>query len=421
MLDRLRRQIDGHEFEPGAFVISETALANQEKISRMSVRRGVEILIREGKLERRPGKGLYVRQPDSISRLIQIVVPDITFPLCAEMARGIKQVALKVGVQAVIYDAHGDFQADLHFLRRLPKTAPHGAIIWSWHRPRFTEALYELKSAGYPFVLVDEAPAGIEVPTVMTDNYGGGYTVGQELIHRGHRRIAFIGFLGADTTRLRLEGLRDAISDAGLHFDRSLVGRLEVQIAQDWSAEIQRVLAAMLKRPDRPTALFFCNDYAAARGYGVIRDLGLRIPQDISVAGFDGDPVCELLHPRLATVRQPGRQLGIAAMQLLLALSDGSPMAAGSRMEATVVSRAACTPVATRDGSKENGHTDPQPRRHGQALDGPVAGRSVVSMETDAPIANANATGSHDSAWHRVLSVTWMDGPSVGPYAHCRG
>ena len=314
---KLKQRLADGTLAPGEFVASESTLAQSEGVSRTSVRRAANVLIQDGKLERRPGKGLYVREPQSVSNLIHVVVPNLAFHLCVEVARGAKDAGLEVGTKTLIEDAHGSLDANLLSLRHLPKTAASGAIIWSWHHPRFTEVLFELKTAGYPFVLVDEIPSGLEIPCVVGDNYRGGYMVGEELIRRCHSRIGFVGFLGADTTRLRLEGLRDAVSDAGLRFDRSLVGEICVEFAQDWSAEINRVVRSLMEHPDRPTAIFFCNDYTAAIGCTVLRELGLRIGADIAVVGFDGDPVCELLSPKLATVRQPGREVGVAAMRLL--------------------------------------------------------------------------------------------------------
>ena len=320
---KLKQRLADGTLAPGAFVASESMLAQNEGVSRTSVRRAANVLIQDGKLERRPGKGLYVREPQSVTNLIHVVVPNLAFHLCVEVARGVKDAGLEVGAKTLVEDAHGNLDANLLSLRHLPETAASGAIIWSWHHPRFTEVLYELKAAGYPFVLVDEMPSGLEIPCVVTDNYRGGYIVGQELIRRGHSRIGFVGFLSADTTRSRLEGLRDAASDAGLPFDRSLVGEIRVEFAQDWSAEINRVVRSLMERSDRPTAIFFCNDYTAAIGCTVLRALGLRIGEDIAVVGFDGDPVCDLLSPRLATVRQPGREVGVVAMRLLQQVMAG--------------------------------------------------------------------------------------------------
>ena len=436
---KLRRQLQTRRIEPGAFVASESALARTEGVNRMLVRQAVDALVREGKLQRRPGRGIYV--PEAVRgiretgrRVVQVIVPNLKIAMCVDIAQGAKEAGAKAGVQTQIYDAHRDLHADVEMVRHLPESSAQGAILASVHHKRFAETLYELKATGYPFVLVDETLRDVEVPSVVADNYQGGLLAGRKLLEYGHRRIGFIGFLGADTTQCRLEGLRDAMTDQGLVLPRPFIGKLRVQGMDDWSSEIDRVLREMLDRMDRPTAIFFSPDAAAAIGYRTIQAMGLRIPEDVSVVGFDGDPVCRLLTPTLATIYQPTRQMGAVAMEMLLALMDGDPAAGGSGMEAGVVnraacapvgvvSRAACTPVAIRGGSKANGrdsiatwgqwngHGSPETQRHGET----VAGRGVAPMETEARPAAANTTQSLDSAWHRILPVTWQDGDSLGP------
>jgi DNA-binding LacI/PurR family transcriptional regulator len=272
------------------------------------------------------------------------------------MAGGAKAAALRVGVQTQVYDAHGSFDSDLETLRHLPATAARGAIIWSLHHKRFAEVLYGLKAARYPFVLVDESLRDIDVPTVLADNYRGGYLVGRELIQRGHRRIGYISF-SADTTRQRAQGVQDALADANLPFDRSLNRELRATLMEDPFAEIDRLTRELLGLPDPPTAIFYNNDHAAIRGYEAIRASGLRIPEDVSVVGFDGDPSCRLLTPSLATIRQPARDMGSAAMDILLDMmarsKSGSDIMAGYDLPHHVL------PVTWQDG----GSIGPAPRR----------------------------------------------------------
>lgn len=318
LAQRIRKSILQGDLKPGEWIGSEHDLARQASISRMSVRKASEILLEEGLIERRPGKGLFVRENHVATRTVQVVVPDLEYDQCVQIVRGAKKAGAERGVRVQVYDAHGSMELDIQVLRSLPRTCPQGAIIASWHHPRFAEVLYELKTQNYPFVLVDERLKDIEIPSVVADNYGGGYRAGKELIGLGHRRIAFIGNLVADTVRARLEGLRDAIADAGLPFDRSLVCDLQVEPTGDWQAAIDRCTRQILSRSDRPSAIFFSNDAVAADAYRTLRSMKVRIPQQLSVVGFDDDPMCQYLEPTLTTVRQPSTQLGEAAMEMLL-------------------------------------------------------------------------------------------------------
>ncbi len=404
---KLRRELDAKRFRPGDFVITERALARREGIDRNIVHKAVNALVREGRLERRAGKGVYMpgavgrwRQAASTSRLVHVLVADLAANMCVEIARGIKQAGLSAGVRIQVHDAHGSLESDLQVLRKLPETAVHGAIIDSVHHPRFAEVLYELHAVRYPFVLVDETLRDLQVPSVVADNYRGGYLAGRALMDRRHRRIAFTGFLGADTVRARLEGLCDAMAEAGVVLDRSLVVpvRLEpveiLELPADQATEIERAVRQILERPDRPTAIFFSTDLFMPQAYRAIRGLGLRIPEDVSVVGFDGDPLGRLLSPTLATVRQPAREMGKVAMEMLLALMEGDAMAGGSRTEAGMVNRAA------RDGSKANGCGDTETRRQGDWL------QKTTNEKPE--------TGNQPGVWRRVLPVTWQDGDSLG-------
>lgn len=302
----------------GAFVATEQELSRQTGISRVSVRRATDQLIREGLVERRPGKGLFVREPDRRTRTVQVIVPDLGFEQCVLIARGAQLLGAERGFQVQVYDAHNQMERDLAVLKRLPDQAAEGAIILSWHHTRFTEAIFELKRLHYPFVLVDEHAQSIDVPSVTADNRAGGMQVGQALVGLGHRRIGFIGNLRADTVRARLEGLRDAIGDANLVFDRSLAIDLAVEPQQDWKERIDSCTRQLMSRPDRPTAIFYSDDQVAADGYRTLQAMGLRIPTDVSVVGFDDNPLCRWLTPQLASVRQPSMEMGKAAMEMLL-------------------------------------------------------------------------------------------------------
>lgn len=325
LVERLRLSIRRGERKPGDFLATEQELSREAGISRVSVRRATDQLIREGLIERRAGKGLFVRPLEHATRLIHIVVPDLAFEQCVQIARGAQQVGAERGFKVQVYDANNRMDRDIAVLHQLPGTGTDGALILSWHHPRFTEAVLELKQQGLPLVVVDEHPRDIQIPSVTADNHAGGMMVGNALIDLRHKRIGFIGNLSADTVRARMEGLRDAVNDRGLPFDRSCVLDLQLEPQQDWAARIGECTRQLLSRTDRPTAVFFSDDQVAAEGCRTIREMGLRIPKDVSVVGFDDSPLCRWLEPALASVRQPSLEIGRAAMEMLLSMLSQQP------------------------------------------------------------------------------------------------
>lgn len=321
LADRLRKSIHTGDYQPGDLIGSEHGLAREQSISRMTVRRASEVLINEGLVERRPGKGLYVCNGDSHphTRMIQVIAGNLHWEPSLQIARGVQAAARVQRTQVQLYDAQGDIELDLDMLDHLPDSPSEGAVIVSLHSPEFSEAVCRLKVSGFPFVLADQRMRDIDVPSVTADNHDGGYQVGQLLVKLGHRRIAFVGDLVAATVQDRLSGLRDAVADAGLPFNRGFV----IDIASgsdrlgDWSVTVEQAVTDLLRRDPRPTAIFFSCDAVARSAYRALADMGLQIPRDVSLVGFDDDPLAEWLSPALTTVRQPFEAMGQAALELL--------------------------------------------------------------------------------------------------------
>lgn len=320
LANHLRAELASGRFRPGQIFASEHDLARSRKLSRVTVRKASDVLIGEGLLERRPGKGLFVGGggPSGRSAMIQVVCGNLEWMPSLQATRAIKEAARPHGFQIQIYDAHGSMAEDLDAIRRLPETQARGAVVFALHSVEFAEAIYALKASGFPCVLIDQRLADLDVPSVVADNHAGGYLAGQALIRRGHKRIAFVGDLDADTVQERLAGMRDAIGDAGLPFSRALVQDVsQVDRFASWAEEIDRRLRALFAAPEPPTAVFASCDAIARDVYAALGRLGLMVPQDVSVVGFDDDPIASTLVPGLTTVSQPFQDMGRAAFELL--------------------------------------------------------------------------------------------------------
>lgn len=328
LAEAIRRAIRRGEYQPGDLIGTEHGMARKKNISRMTVRRASQVLITEGLVERRPGKGLYVRADAESHRStavrsrpgqIQVISGNLEWEPSVQISRGVQTVAKGQGLQVQLYDAQGDEKLDLKMIRDLPHSQARGAVLISLHSHSFNEAVFALKERNFPFVLVDQRLHDIDVPSVVADSYSGGYQAGQMLLAQGHRRIAFIGDLIAMTVRDRLAGLRDAINDAGIAYDRSLVVDLVSGTDRlgDWSGAIDEAAQQLMTRAPRPTAVFCSCDGVAKLLYRSLAAMNLSVPQDVSIVGFDDDPIAEWLSPALTTVRQPFHDMGQAAIELL--------------------------------------------------------------------------------------------------------
>lgn len=178
----------------------------------------------------------------------------------------------------------------------------------------------QLRARGIPFVVFDPTTAlPDDVPFVGATNWAGGRSATRHLIEQGHRRIAMIA--GPERVlccRARLDGYRSAIDAAGLPAQPGLIVHAGLN-REDGEAAARELLG----RPDRPTAVFACNDLQALGVYQAARKAGLRIPSDLSVVGFDDLPLAELVDPPLTTIHQPLVEMATTATELALALARG--------------------------------------------------------------------------------------------------
>jgi LacI family transcriptional regulator len=181
------------------------------------------------------------------------------------------------------------------------------------------EELKALQRLGYPFVVVDpREPLDEGVPAVSAANALGGRAATQHLLSLGHRRIgAITGVAEWLASTERLTGYRAALASSGALADRGLV------IESDWTIEGgESAAATLLELPEPPTAIFAFNDNMAVGTLRAARVRGVRVPEDLSVVGFDDSEQAAIVTPALTTVRQPLAEMGRMAVSLLLRLLE---------------------------------------------------------------------------------------------------
>jgi len=203
----------------------------------------------------------------------------------------------------------------------------------------------QLRGAGIPLVVIDPVntpPA--DIPSVGATNWAGGFAATEHLLSLGHRRIAAItGPSDYLCSLARLDGYRSGLERAGVAFDPALVRYGDFRHEGGFGCASE-----LLSLPDRPTAIFAGSDQQAFGVYEAARQHGLRIPEDLSVVGFDDLPVARWASPPMTTVRQPLAEMGNAAAQMLGELIDGAPLRS-TRMELTtelIVRESTATPKA---------------------------------------------------------------------------
>ncbi|MFI5837414.1 LacI family DNA-binding transcriptional regulator [Micromonospora sp. NPDC051300] len=277
--------------------------------------------------------------PSTRSNLVELVFGQLEHMWGIEVIRGVEQVARAHRVGVVLTE-FGPERGGVRYwiddtLARRPDCVISVAQLSSAERE-------QLRARGIPFVVFDpsvELPDG--VPFVGATNWAGGRSATRHLIELGHHRIAAI--VGRDRIlccRARLDGYRSAMEAADLPVGGDLVERADLTV-EGGRAAARRLLG----RADRPTAVFATNDLQAIGVYRAARELGLRIPAELSVVGFDDLPVAALVEPPLTTVHQPLAQMAVAATELALALGRGDRTSTtGVELATTLALRASTAP-----------------------------------------------------------------------------
>nr|HPG00515.1 substrate-binding domain-containing protein [Kiritimatiellia bacterium] len=219
---------------------------------------------------------------------------------------------------------------------------------------------------GYPLILVDHRYGDGRFDTVAINNVVGGRRAVEHLLSLGHRRIGFVGgSLRSPSFRERLDGYREALSEAGIPADESLVQLGESHGGHD-------SMMRLLDLPEPPTAVFACNDLNAVRALKAARQRGLRVPEDVSLIGYDDASCAVETWPHLTTMRVDAEEMGRLAVRRLVARINGQK---GPAEENILVSR-----LVTRDST-----TFPKGSRGGSRLEMRKQSVNLISYQQGVP------------------------------------
>jgi LacI family transcriptional regulator len=251
------------------------------------------------------------------SKMVAVVVPDITNPFYGVLTRGLADAVDGAGYGTYVCNTDGDRGREDAFLADVVDRGVDGLVM----------------AAGDVTAQVRVGPAGLGVPAVCVggaldddphvdlvtpDDGVGSYGLVRHLIARGGRRIAMIQGPPASGTA-RDEGYRRAMGEAGLLVEADLV------VPGDWTRPGGRkAMHLLMSGPVRPDAVFCANDMTAIGAIDALRDLGLAVPADVAVAGFDDVDAATIVSPPLTTVRNPAYETGYTAGELLLGRILGS-------------------------------------------------------------------------------------------------
>lgn len=274
-------------------------------------------------------RGLVTRR----TRAVGLVVTTMADPFAGEVACGIEQTANDHGYAVFLANSNASAEQERKVVQALAERRVDGIIVTSSRVG--SDYLPMLAQLNVPMVLVNDQYPGEFVHSVMIANEDGSRAATEHLIDLGHRRTAYVGDRsGYQTETERLEGYRQALRAAGIEFEAELA--VQGDGRPEGAAE---AMEALLKLAEPPTAVCCYNDMTALGAMRAIRARGLRVPEDVSVTGFDDLFFAEYLEPPLTTVRQPMRRMGEMAMENLLKLMSGEDSVAQVKAEAELIVR----------------------------------------------------------------------------------
>ena len=271
------------------------------------------------------------------TNVIGVLVADFD-PFSTELMRGIADSIHGTGFDLVVYSASGRSGDrtgwERRYLSRLSGTLLDGAVL-------VTPTILDVPR-GSPVVAVDPRTGPSDLPTIDSDNLRGAQTATEHLLKLGHRRIGMLsGRPELRSAQLRLKGYRKALTAAGVPVDERLI-----QVGP-YSPDVPLApTRQLLESEDRPTAIFASSDVSGLAAMELAAQLGLSVPADLSLVGFDNIPEAALSSPPLTTISQPIRQMGQRAIDLLVKLIHGEPTKATHITLATtlVVRHSTCEP-----------------------------------------------------------------------------
>jgi LacI family transcriptional regulator len=290
-------------------VATVSHVLNKTRFVSEALRKRVEIAMSE--LDFHPNivaSGLRTRKTGSIG----LIVPDNSNPLFAELAHLIEDVMFGAGYSVVLCNSANDLARERAHIRTLRSKRVDGLIIIpSINDP---EPINRLVGNDLPVVIMDRAIPGVNTDVVLVDNFMGMQEATQYLLRIGHRRIGYVDRpVDLPHSRERFLGFQRALKDANIDLPPELIVRGGFRY-EDGAGAVKKLLR---KRP-QPTAVVFFNDISAIGALRAAVDQKMRVPEDISLIGFDDIPPCAFTIPRLTTIHFPKREMALKAGELLL-------------------------------------------------------------------------------------------------------
>jgi len=252
------------------------------------------------------------------TKTIAVVIPEVVNDFFGPVINGIESIAQEKGYHVLIYLTHDDMQKEVAITQLLQNGRVDGIMMSLSAQTSNTTHLEVLKEKEIPLVFFDRIPEHIDVPKVTTDDYNSGIKATEHLIENGARRIAFLSISQKlSISNKRMNGYLEALKRNKIKQENNLVLSFDRDDAKN-----NDLIRELLKRKNRPDAIFASVEKLAVTTYEICAQLKLNIPKDIKVITFSNSYMAGLLNPSLTTITQPAYEIGREAASILFKLVE---------------------------------------------------------------------------------------------------
>lgn len=309
------------KYMPGDILPTEKDMVKQYGVSRITIQRALQMLVDLGYIERIAGKGTFVKANSSVlvQKNVAVIVP-INNPEMTMVVSGIQQALEHTNYTAKIYFSNEKGISDCELIASIVEEGIEGIILYPRSRTK-NAAFYREIVKKVPLIFIDKCVDGVVTDSVMPNNFEGAYEMVNYLVQEmGHKKIAYVDWGREDLTVIeRKRGYMHALADNDIRIDESIILSANPGVGSV-KEELGKVIKTFLSSPEGKdvTAFFFYTDEVALNGSYYINQMNKRIPDDISICGFDNSYLGRSMMPSLTTVAQDFSEIGLEAARLLI-------------------------------------------------------------------------------------------------------
>ena len=340
--DDIKNRIKNGEFENGMKLGTESSLCNYYGVSRSTIRKALKELESANYVKRLLGKGTYINsnmktqeQTNSTKQTIMVIVPVLSRDFISDIVTGIHNIISKSNYSADLNITNNSIEKEKESVNNAIKNNVSGVIIHPTNNRFYNEEILKLKNNNIPFIMTARYYEFLDCNYVVPDNYEGGYKITKHLLENGHKNIGLISDkpLIQTSIRDRIKGYEECLSDNGICLNKNnIMNDLKdpcrlysaVNREKEYDEKFNKIQTFIEERNSSLTAIFAVNDFLARETVAAAQELDLKVPQDLSIFGFDNVFLAQKTAPSLTTLNWSQTKVGKYAAENLLKIIKGN-------------------------------------------------------------------------------------------------